>query len=135
MGAGIHGGFGNTKYSRNSVPVKTARDVIYNQAKTEGYLLNENHPVGGSKARFMREVLGYTQSDAVAFHNSVVDAITGEKPFVSESTPYGLKHTFHVKIAGKDGTSISANVVVVIQQDNGNTRYRIITVYPDKKGK
>ncbi len=52
----------------------------------------------------------------------------------TETTPYGTKHTYHTRIMGKNGDAVSAKVVVVIQKDNGRTTYKIVTVYPDKKG-
>ena len=51
MGAGFHGGFGNTKGAKqNEAPVNSPRDIRYSKKKTEGYLLNPNHPKGYSKA-------------------------------------------------------------------------------------
>lgn len=73
MGAGFHGGFGGTKgASGNSAPVNSSKDVRYSKKKTEGYLLNSDHPKGGSKAKFMKDVLGYSQSDSKLFHKNVV---------------------------------------------------------------
>ena len=34
-------------------------------------------------------------------------------------------------LISKNGNSVTANVVVVIQKDNGITTYKIVTVYPD----
>ena len=57
MGAGFHGGFGNTQGAKqNDAPVNSPKDVRYSKKKTEGYLLNINHPHGGSKAKFMKDV-------------------------------------------------------------------------------
>lgn len=135
MGAGFHGGFGNTKGAKqNEIPVNSPRDVRYSKRKTEGYLLNPDHPKGSSKAKFMKEVLGYSQSDSKLFHKNVVDSLIGKNPTKSETTPFGTKHTFNTKLIGKDGKSVSANVVVVIQKDNGRITHKIVTVYPDKKG-
>ena len=50
------------------------------------------------------------------------------------TTQFGTKHTYHTKLSGKDGKAVSANVVVVIQKDNGRLTCKIVTVYPDKKG-
>ena len=36
---------------------------------------------------------------------------------------------------GVNGGRVKANVVVVIQKDNGRVTYKIVTVYPDKKGR
>lgn len=135
MGAGFHGGFGNTKGAKqNEAPVNSPRDIRYSKKKTEGYLLNPNHPKGFSKAKFMKEVLGYSQNDSKLFHKNVVDSLIGKTPTKSETTPFGTKHTFNTKLMGKDGKSASANVVVVIQKDNGRITHKIVTVYPDKKG-
>ena len=132
MGAGIHGGFGRTiGNAPQEVPVNNHNNVIYSKKKTEGYLLNLDHPVGGSKAKFMKEVLGYSQNDSRLFHRNVVSSIMGKKPTKTEQTLFGTKHTYHNTLVGKNGRSVSANVVVVIQKDYGKTAYKIITVYPD----
>ena len=135
MGTGFHGGFGGTDGSKEQkAPVNSPGDVRYSKKKTEGYLLNPNHPKGGAKAKFMRDVLGYTQSDSKQFHKNVVSAIMGKQPSKAETTQFGIKHTYHTKLSGKDGKAVSANVVVVIQKGNGRLTCKIVTVYPDKKG-
>lgn len=136
MGAGFHGGFGDTNGTKqNNAPVSSPRDVRYSKKKTEGYLLNINHPKGGAKAKFMKDVLGYSQSDSKAFHKNVVASLIGKTPTKSETTLFGIKHTYNTKITSKGGKSVSANVVVVIQKDNSRITYKIVTVYPNKKGK
>ena len=97
MGAGFHGGFGNTQGSKqnNNAPVNSPKDVRYNRKKTEGYLLNTNHPKGGGKAKFMQDVLGYSQSDSKTFHKNVVASLIGKTPTKSETTPFGIKHTYN----------------------------------------
>lgn len=140
MGAGYHGGFGYTngekmKMSLINKPVTKRSDVRYNAKKIQGYLLNIEHKQGGSKARFMRDVLGYTAKDSKVFHNNIVDAIINREPSQTVQTPYGLKHTYHTMLISKSGESFCANVVVVIQKDNKRVTYKIVTVYPDKKEK
>lgn len=53
----------------------------------------------------------------------------------SEMTQFGIKHTCNTRIIGKTEKSVSANVVVVIQKDNGRITHKIVTVYSYKKGK
>ncbi len=136
MGTGYHGGFGNTQGTKQqiNIPVNTLRDVRYSKNKIKGYLLNIDHPQGSSKAKFMKDVLGYSLNDSKLFHKNIVKSIIGKIPEKSESTPFGLKHTYKTKLIGKTGKSVSANVVVVIQKDNNRITYKIVTVYPDKKG-
>ena len=133
-GTGLN--FGNTHGSNESnAPITKLSDVRYSKKKTEGYLLNPDHPIGAGKAKFMREMLGYKQSDSHLFHSNVVKSIMGVVPSKTEQTPFGLKHTFNTKLISKSGESITANVVVIIQKDNSRITYKLVTVYPDKRGK
>lgn len=135
MGTGYHGGFGNSHGAkeRMNIPICSLGDVRYSK-KTEGYLLNINHPKGVSKAKFMKDVLGYSSADSKLFHKNIVKSIVGKTPDKSENTPFGIKHTYKTRLIGKTDESVRANVVVVIQKDNSRITYKIITVYPDKKG-
>ena len=63
-----------------------------------------------------------------------LSSLVGKTPVKSEVTQFGTKHTYKTEITEKDGKSVRANVVVVIQKDNGRITYKIVTVYPDKKG-
>ena len=98
-------------------------------------MLNINHPQGGPKAVFMRDVLGYTAKDSKTFHDNVVNAIINREPSKTVETQYGLKHTYQTTLNGKNGKNINANIVVVVQKDAKRVTYKIITVYPDKKEK
>lgn len=140
MGAGYHGGFGSTigegkKNSEMSKPIRKHGDVRYSAKKTQSYLLNPTHPVGGAKAKFMKDVLGYTVADSKLFHKNVVSAIIDKTPTTSIQTQYGMKHTYNTILFGKKGNKAKANVVVIIQKDKGRITHKIITVYPDKKEK
>lgn len=108
-------------------------DYEESDPKYDGYLLNLDHPDGGSKAKFLKDVLGYKTGNGKLLHNAIGEAINGKLPNVVERTKFGLKYTFNTKIKGKDGAYKSANVVVVVQNDNGKTTWRTITLYPDKK--
>ena len=48
------------------------------KSKLENYLLNINHPVGGSKAKFFINVLGYSHDKPKLFFDNVSDAINGK---------------------------------------------------------
>ena len=140
MGAGYHGGFGHslgeqTKIALMNKPISKRGDLRYSAKKTQGYLLNINHPQGATKARFMRDVLGYTDKDSKVFHENVVKAIINREPNKTVQTQYGVKHTYKTMLFGKTGNSVSANVVVIVQKDKKRITYKIITVYPDKKEK
>lgn len=131
MGGGRHRNFGQTKGSIR--PILKNSDVRYSKSKTEGYLLNPNHPQGASKAKFMQDILGYTQSDSKIFHRNIVESIKGKEPSKRETTLFGEKYTYNTQLKSKSGKIIQANVVVVIQKDKHRITYKIVTVYPDKK--
>lgn len=133
MGAGFHGNFGNTKGTMDRVPIKNKNDVEYNKNKMEKYLLNSDHPEGKSKARFLKDVLGYESGDGKILHDNLVKAVLNKKPIKTENTSYGIKNTYKIKLVGKNNKEITANVVCVFQKDSGKTKYRIVTVYPDKR--
>lgn len=107
MGAGFHGGFGGTKGAEGQkAPVTATKDVRYSKKKTEGYLLNPYHPMGGAKAKFMREVLGYSQADSHLFHKNVAASLVGKNPSKTETSPFGIKHTYRTKVIGKNGDAV-----------------------------
>lgn len=135
MGGGNFGGFSNTKeaLSIKNAPVSTPGDVKYDNKKMEEYLLNTKHPQGKSKAKFLHDVLGYNQGDGKSLHKNIVSSIIGKIPIKTVETKFGTKHTYHTKLIGKSGKLVSANVVVVIQKDSSKTKYKIVTLYPDKK--
>jgi len=43
-----------------------------------------------------------------------------------------IKNKMQIEILGNSG-KVKANVVVVIQKDNGRVTYKIVMVYPGKK--
>ncbi len=108
-------------------------DYKTSELKYDGYLLKLDHPDGRSKAKFLKNVLGYKIGDGKLLHKAIGEAINDKLPNIVERTTFGLKYTFNTKIKGKDETYKSANVVVVVQNDDGKTIWRIITLYPDKK--
>ncbi len=103
--------------------------------KYDKYLFDLNHIKGQSKAKFLKEVLGYKLGDGKALHKAILDGIANKKPDNIEQTIHGLKCTFNTSIKGLDGNFHQANVVIVVQQDNGKVIWRLITLYPGKKEK
>ena len=101
--------------------------------KYDGYLLDLNHVRGGSKAKFIKNVLGYERGDGEKLHQAIGEAIDGKLPNKVSKTEYGTKYNFNAKIKGKDGKYHSANMTVVVQNDNGKTTWRLITLMPDDK--
>lgn len=114
-----------------------AKEFPYTDSKNkyDNYLLNKEHPVGKSKAEFIEKNFGYTKGDSEMLHKAISESIDGRIPDYVEKTKYGEKHSFNSKIRGKDGKMHSANIVVVVQKDNIEKPWRLITIKPGKKDK
>ena len=109
--------------------------LSYEESKNKiaNYLLDLNNQKGKSKAKFFIEVLGYSSSNPKEFFDNLSKAIDGKIPLKVKYTEYGEVLEFHEKIEGTNGRIKYANIIIIVQKDNGKTNYRIITAYPDKK--
>lgn len=116
-----------------AAPNITPSNLPYDEPKMEKYLLDRDHPKGGSKAKFLEEVLGYTNGDGKALHDNIVSALSGKEPSKTTATEHGIKYEYEIKLPSRDNPNTTANVTVVVQQDNGSDSYRIITLVPRKK--
>lgn len=126
-------GNGQGKLGLGDAPKITSSNLPYSQPKMEGYLLNQDHPKGGSKAKFLEEVLGYSSGDGQALHDNIVAALNGKEPSKVTTTEHGVKYEYEIKLPSRDDASTTANVTIVVQQDYGSDDYRIITLVPRKK--
>lgn len=82
----------------------------------ENYLLNNKHSEGKSKAKFLKDVLGYKSGDGKILHDNLVKAVLNKKPVKVENTSYGIKNTYKIKLVGKNNKEITANVVCIFQK-------------------
>ena len=79
--------------------------VIYSLDKMENYLLNLNNIDGKSKAKFLKDVLGYASGDGEMLHNELLKSIKGQDASNVTVTEYGVKYEYDVKLGGKNGNS------------------------------
>ena len=75
------------------------------------------------------------KGDGKKLHEAIGKAIDSRLPDRIENTKYGIKHNYRMKLTVKDGSTHSANVTIVVQNDNGKTTWRLIIITPDKKNK
>ena len=147
-GLSTHNTSNNSSVSANTVDNKIKKLAALNapfdssmfpynesEPKYDGYLLNKDHAIGGSKAKFLSETLGYNKGDGAKLHDAVSEAINGKVADKITKTEYGTKATFNVRIKGNNGQYHFANVTVVIQKDNGKITWKLITIIPGKKDK
>lgn len=96
--------------------------------KLESYLLNPAHPIGGAKARWYEQALGFTRSNIDELARQLVFDPTKAAP--TELTPFGQKYVQPTLITGANGRQIEVGVGWITNPD-GVTR--IVTAPPAKK--
>jgi uncharacterized Zn-binding protein involved in type VI secretion len=72
--------------------------------KLERYLLNPDHPVGGSKAKWFKEALGFTRDNAGDLAKQIV--FDESKAVQTQVTQYGTKFNQTIDVLGANGRTI-----------------------------
>ena len=149
MGAGYHGGFGETSGAKKreiaTVPLKKvfvqeSDAAMPNYSKIETpiekfieYSLNYDNPNAKGKAEAYEKGLGYTKNNAIELQEKIHNAVSFGKiaPYDISETEYGTKYKFRISITGPNGKT--KNVIAVYQIDKGSTNPRLITNYVEAK--
>ena len=103
--------------TRESVDDKLAR-----------YLLNPDHPVGSSKAKWFKEALGFTKSNADDLAQQI--KFDPSEAVQTAITEHGTKFNQVIPITGANGRTIDVNFAW-IKNNDGVTR--LVTSIPTKK--
>lgn len=91
-------------------------------------MLNAEHPVGGPKAKWFEEALGYTQENAASLARQIV--FDPAKAVATELTQHGQKFEQVIAIAGANGKTIDVNFVWIRNNDGV---VRLVTAIPTKR--
>ena len=106
------------------------KNAIVEKAKIMDYLLNMEHQLGGSKARFFKE-FGFGMDDWEAFKKAIME-VALENDIISEKrSPFGLR--FEVDGVLNTPSGLKPRIRTVWQQDHGANAPRLITAYPLEK--
>ncbi len=104
-------------------------NAILHTAKVRDYLLNPDHPVGGSKAAFFA-AFGFSQDkwhvmrDALIEHAKITEIVT------TQQKKHGVTYNLEGALVSPDGRN--PMIVSVWQIDTGTTLPRFITAFPAK---
>jgi hypothetical protein len=104
---------------------ETTKSVV---DKLNRYLLNPDHPEGGSKAMWFERALGYTRNNSYALAKQIV--FNADLASSEEITQYGTKFNQIIRITGANGRQIDVNFVWIKNFD-GITR--LVTAIPTSK--
>lgn len=97
--------------------------------KLTRYLLNADHPVGGSKAKWFKEALGYTQNNMDDLAKQITFDPT--KAVQTGVTEYGTKFNQSISITGANGKVI--DVTFAWMKSATDDVVRLVTSIPTKK--
>lgn len=101
LGEGGAGGGGPISPHPNAVPGSGSAAVP--DAKLTGYALNENHPVGGNKAKVFKSALGFTRKDAGELKQQILARLPYFPAKPGKKDEYGQRYTVDMPIVGKNG--------------------------------
>ncbi len=104
---------------------KTAESVT---DKLQRYLLNPDHPVGGSKAKWFEQALGYTKDNLGDLAKQIVFDST--KAVETGVTEYGTKYNQVITITGANGKQIDVTFAWIKNLDG---IVRLVTAIPTDK--
>lgn len=110
------------------MPIPNADQAIVATEKVRDYLLNLNHPDGGSKAVWFHS-LGYARDQWQELADDLLAIARGGCEFHTEKTQFGKKY----KAAGSIGRPYHrpGNVLTVWIVENDDPP-RLVTAYPDE---
>lgn len=151
MGAGIHGGFGNTKGSRvfhpkenNEIQMRSKPKIVNSNGsfikaseakiakeKLLNYALNPHNPIGKHKAKVFETTLGYNQSNYEILLKQIKGNVGKYKAIPSGENEYGKLFKVIMPIRGIN--SKTKNVVTGWIVENGSDCPKMTTVYVQKE--
>jgi hypothetical protein len=112
------------------MPIPNAASAFVPSEKLHEYLLNEQHPIGGSKARWFRS-LGYDPADPSRLERDLLRQVQTSDDYSEKSSAFGTKYVVDGKITTPSG--IDANVTTVWIVEPSDNRPRLVTAVPGDK--
>ena len=100
--------------------------ALVEEKKILEYLLNPDHPVGGSKAKFF-VARGFTSAEWAEFRSSLISHAQTNAPTRRVRTEWGLRYTVECNCSTPDGRNPCIRTVWEIGADE---RPRLLTAIP-----
>jgi hypothetical protein len=107
------------------LPATTEMSV---QDKLYNYLLDPEHSVGGAKAKWFREALGFTRENMDDLARQIV--FDPARAVETAATPHGVKYNQTIRITGANGRQID---VLFAWIKNNDGVVRLVTAPPTRK--
>jgi hypothetical protein len=111
------------------MPIPNANEATAATEKVRDYLLNPEHPDGGSKAAWFQS-LGYVRDGWQELASDLLALAAACEQFVTVQTPFGVKYVLKGQIGRTSHRS--ASVLSVWITEAGRPP-RLVTAYPDEE--
>jgi hypothetical protein len=111
-----------------NMPIPNAISAYVPSEKLSGYLLNGQHPVGGTKAKWFRS-LGYNSADAL--EQDLLKLVRASEEFAEKKSSFGTKYVVSGKIAAPNGSEVNLKTVWIVESPD--IRPRLVTAFPGEK--
>lgn len=118
-------GDGPQQPSQPQLPASTEASVA---DKLDRYLLNPDHPIGGPKARWFKEALGFSRENASDLASQIV--FDEARALKMGETQHGTKYSQVISIQGANGRIIDVTFVWIRNRDG---IVRLVTAIPTSK--
>ena len=105
---------------------KTTKESV--DTKLSTYLLNSDHPAGGSKAKWFKEALGFTKDNSDDLAQQIL--FDPQKAASIVTNAYGTKFSQIIPIKGANGRVIDVEFIWI---KNNDGIIRLVTSIPTKK--
>jgi len=96
------------------------------RGKLLDYLLSETHPIGKSKARFLRS-LGFDKSNVEVLEQSLILIAQSDEVIELVKTPHGTKYVVDGEVKTPKGITVRLRAIWIV--DVGEDIPRFVTVY------
>lgn len=104
---------GGSKTIDNALP--NVEKATINPKKLTEYALNQNHPVGGNKAKVFESALGYNQSNADDLMRQIYEKLPSSEAVLGKLDEYGQRYTVDIPITGPNGNTVNVRTGWIIK--------------------
>ncbi len=111
------------------MPIPNATEATAATEKVRDYLLNPEHPDGGSKAAWFQS-LGYARDRWHELASDLLALAAACEQFATVRTPFGVKYVVKGQIGRGLHRSASVLAVWIVEADRPP---RLVTAYPDEE--
>ena len=109
------------------MPIPNADSAFVTPDKLSDYLLDDQHPVGGGKAKWFHG-LGYDRADPVVLEQDLLKLVRDSEDFTEKQSTFGTKYVVSGKITAPSGDVVNVTTVWIVEP--GEMRLRLVTAYP-----